>query len=71
MPCVDKESLKVLQPYLNLAEKLGSLGAQLTEGHTKEIKIKYVGDITNIDTSALTIAVMKGILTPILQEVHS
>jgi len=68
MPCVDSESLKILQPYLNLAEKLGSLGTQLIEGHIKEVSIKYVGEITGYDTSALTIAVMKGMLTPILQE---
>ncbi len=68
MPCVDTELLKILQPYLNLAEKLGSLGTQLVEGHIKEVKIKYVGEITSYDTSALTIAVMKGMLTPILQE---
>jgi len=68
MPCVDTEMLKVLQPYLNLAEKLGSLGAQLVEGHVKEVRIKYVGDITSYDTSSLTIAVLKGMLAPILQE---
>ncbi|MCX5716175.1 MAG: phosphoglycerate dehydrogenase [Candidatus Omnitrophica bacterium] len=68
LPCVDKELLKTLQPYISLAEKLGSLSAQLAEGHTKEVKIKYVGDIVNYDTSGLTIAVLKGMLTPILQE---
>lgn len=68
MPCVDKESLKTLQPYLSLAEKLGSLGTQLVEGHIKEVRIKYIGEIVNFDTAALTIAIMKGMLTPILQE---
>lgn len=68
MPCVDSELLKVLQPYITLAEKLGLLGAQLAEGHIKEVKIKYVGEVANYDTSSLTIAVLKGMLTPILQE---
>jgi D-3-phosphoglycerate dehydrogenase / 2-oxoglutarate reductase len=68
MPCVDSESFKILQPYLTLAEKLGSLGTQLIEGHIKEVRIRYVGDIIGYDTSALTVAVMKGMLTPILQE---
>jgi D-3-phosphoglycerate dehydrogenase len=68
MPCVDGELLKILQPYLALAENLGSLGTQLIEGHIKEVKIRYVGEITAYDTSALTIAVMKGMLAPILQE---
>jgi D-3-phosphoglycerate dehydrogenase len=68
MPCVDTELLKVLQPYITLSEKLGLLGAQLADGHIKEVKIKYVGEVANYDTSALTIAVLKGMLTPILQE---
>ncbi|MDD5449119.1 MAG: phosphoglycerate dehydrogenase [Candidatus Omnitrophica bacterium] len=68
MPCVDTELLKILQPYLTLSEKLGSLAAQLVEGHIKKVVIKYTGDITNYDTAPLTIAVLKGILTPILQE---
>jgi len=68
MPCIDTELLKVLQPYINLAEKLGLLGTQLVEGHIRQVTIKYIGDITNYDTTSLTIAVMKGMLTPILQE---
>lgn len=68
VPCVDTELLKILQPYLDLAEKLGSLGTQLVEGHIKNVKIKYTGEITNYDTSPLTIAIMKGMLAPILQE---
>lgn len=68
MPCVDSELFKTLKPYLNLAEKLGLLVTQLVEGHIKDVKIKYVGEITNYDTSSLTVAVMKGMLTPILQE---
>ncbi|MEI8175738.1 MAG: phosphoglycerate dehydrogenase, partial [Candidatus Omnitrophota bacterium] len=68
MPCVDPESLKTLKPYLNLAEKLGLLGTQLADAHIRAVKITYVGEITKYDTSALTIAVIKGMLTPILQE---
>jgi len=68
VPCVDTELFKTLQPYLDLAEKLGSLGTQLVEGHIKDVKIKYTGDITSYDTSPLTIAIIKGMLAPILQE---
>ncbi|NQU74060.1 MAG: phosphoglycerate dehydrogenase [Candidatus Omnitrophica bacterium] len=68
VPCVDTELLKTLRPYLDLAEKLGSLGTQLVEGHIKNVKIKYTGEITSYDTSPLTIAIIKGMLAPILQE---
>lgn len=67
-PCLDAEVAKVLDPYLNLAEKLGAMQAQLAEGVIKRVKISYVGDIINYDTSSLSLAVIKGMLTPVLQE---
>lgn len=68
MPCVDPEILKNIEPYLKLSEKIGSIHAQLAEGHIKRVKARYVGDILKYDLSPLTISIMKGILTPILQE---
>jgi len=45
-----------------LAERLGSLQAQLSEGQLERITIEYWGDITNYPTSPLTSAVLKGII---------
>ncbi len=68
VPCVEPEMCKVIDPYLKLAEKMGSIQAQLVEGHVKKVKIRYVGDILKYDTSTFTLSVIKGLLTPILQE---
>jgi len=68
MPCVDPEVFKVIEPYLNLSEKIGSIITQIVEGHIKKVKIRYVGDILKYDLSPFTVSVMKGMLTPILQE---
>ncbi len=68
MPSVDPEVLKYMEPYLQLAEKIGAFQAQIADGHIKTVKIKYVGEIVSKDVSPLTIALMKGLLTPILQE---
>lgn len=67
-PYVDPEIGKVIDPYLKLIEKMGSIQAQLVEGHIKKVKIKYVGDILKYDLAPFTVALMKGMLTPILQE---
>ncbi|MBN1913279.1 MAG: phosphoglycerate dehydrogenase [Candidatus Omnitrophica bacterium] len=67
-PCLDAKVFKVLEPYLNLAEKLGSFSAQLAEGRFKEINISYSGDIAQHDLSLLTMALVKGLLSPILKE---
>jgi D-3-phosphoglycerate dehydrogenase len=68
MPCVDPEVFKVIEPYLKLSEKTGSIITQIVEGHIKKVKIRYVGDILKYDLTSFTVSVMKGMLTPILQE---
>jgi len=67
-PCLETEVFKVLEPYLNLAERLGSFSAQLVEGRFQEVNISYSGDIARHDLAPLTLALVKGILTPILKE---
>ncbi|MDD5422448.1 MAG: phosphoglycerate dehydrogenase [Candidatus Omnitrophota bacterium] len=68
VPCVDPEICKIIDPYLKLAEKIGAMQSQLAEGHIKRVKIRYVGDILKYELSPLTVSLMKGMLTPILQE---
>ena len=67
-PCLDPEMCKVMDPYMKLAEKMGSMQAQLVDGHVKTVKIKYVGDLLKYDLSPFTLSLIKGMLTPILQE---
>jgi len=68
IPVVEAEILKRLEPFLRLSENLGKLQAQLIEGHMEEVHITYSGDIVNYDLAPVTIALIKGILQPILQE---
>ena len=68
MPSVDPEIYKVIEPYLKLAENIGAIQAQIVDGHVKRVKIRYVGDLLKYDLSPFTVSIMKGMLTPILQE---
>lgn len=68
VPSVDSETLKNLQPYFSLAEKIGLLQNQLAEGHVRKVKVKYVGDVTGYDVTPITMAIVKGLLSPILEE---
>lgn len=68
VPCVDPELLQIIRPYIELAEKMGLMIAQLSEGRIGEVKIEYSGDIVAHDLAPVTIAFLKGFLTPILQE---
>lgn len=67
-PCLEAEVCKLLEPYINLAEKLGAFSAQLAEGRFQELNINYSGGIIQYDLSPLTMALVKGILSPILKE---
>lgn len=67
-PCLAAEVCQLLAPYINLGEKLGMLASQLFEGRIRELKINYTGEIIKYDLSPLTMAIVKGLFTPILQE---
>lgn len=61
-PSVEPEIYEKMQPYLELAERLGRLQAQLGEGQLERITVEYRGDVTAYPTSPLTSAVLKGIM---------
>lgn len=68
MPSVDPEVLREIEPYINLAEKIGSMHAQLAQGHVVEVTVRYDGAISEFPTKPVTIALIKGLLTPIMAE---
>jgi len=61
LPSIDPKVYQRIEPYLNLAEKMGSLQSQLGEGHLREVSIEYRGDVLNYPTSPITSSVLKGI----------
>jgi len=67
VPSVSPELLEVLRPYLLLSEKLGSLLSQMVGALPKEVQVEYGGDVTEYNLAPLTLAVLKGILTPIME----
>jgi D-3-phosphoglycerate dehydrogenase / 2-oxoglutarate reductase len=67
VPSVSPELLDILRPYLMLAEKLGSLHVQMIGSLPKEVQVEYRGDVTQYNVAPLTLAVLKGLLTPIME----
>ncbi|MDH5667359.1 MAG: phosphoglycerate dehydrogenase [Nitrospira sp.] len=68
IPSVPPELLPRLQPFLTLAERLGSLQTQLFHGGGVErVTVEYSGEVASLSVASLTIAVLKGLLTPILE----
>ncbi len=67
-PSVDAESYKILSPYIDLAERMGKFAGQLLTGRITAIDIKYSGLVTQQKTAPVTMALIYGILWPIVGE---
>ena len=68
VPSVSHEEYLKLQPYVVLAERLGTFVAQVSEGTLEEISLRYRGDISEWKTELIRNAAIKGILNQYLQE---
>lgn len=68
MPSLPAEILNKTAPYLKLAEKLGSLKAQLARGTVTALEVRYEGEFEAAQTVHITRAVLKGLLTPAMGE---
>jgi len=65
MPVVDAGVFRELGPYLLLAEKLGNLQMQLSEGRIKRVEVEFQGEEVAEQAKPLTVAMLKGLLDPI------
>ena len=63
VPSISTELLEVLGPYLTLGEKLGSLQAQLMTAAPREVAIEYAGEVAEYDVKAITLAILRGLLS--------
>jgi len=63
VPAMSREALARFGPYLALAEKLGSLAAQIAPGGARELRVEFDGEIAEAPQRPLTAAVLKGLLS--------
>jgi D-3-phosphoglycerate dehydrogenase len=68
VPSVSDEVLAKVGPYLTLGEMLGCLHMQISKGGVQEVVLEYSGDLSEQDTNPVTVAFLKGLFTPILQD---
>ena len=70
-PSLSPEVLQVLRPYLQLAEKLGALVAQLAPGTPEEVSVQATGEVAERELKTLGIAVLRGLLDRLIDlDVH-
>jgi len=68
-PLILPETLKTLQPYMTLLEKMGRLYTQLQPDPLSKIELSYSGEIASYDLRPLQAALIKGLLESV-SEVH-
>ncbi len=69
-PCADAETLKKYAPYLNLANKLGSLLQQICSERVSKLVIRFFGKLAEGSNTLISLAVQKGYLEKISDSVN-
>src|SRR6058998_990835 len=62
MPNLDAKTLAIIGPHLRFGEKLGRFLSQITPKRVDSLNINYSGKVNEADTTAITRAVLKGLL---------
>jgi D-3-phosphoglycerate dehydrogenase len=62
MPSIDAKTLAIIGPHLELGEKLGRFLSQIAAKRCDGLNINFSGKINEVDTTAITRAVLKGFL---------
>ena len=70
VPSVAKELLPRLMPYLRLAEGLGMILGQLTEGGANRIDVEFAGQVTDLPLESISVAAIKGVLASRVKDVN-
>jgi D-3-phosphoglycerate dehydrogenase len=65
-PSVSYEEFRHLQPYLTLAEKLGSLLSQIEDERIEGVGVRYYGELAGKSHEMLVGAVLVGLFRPML-----
>jgi D-3-phosphoglycerate dehydrogenase len=62
MPNLDAKTLSIIGPHLRFGEKLGKFLSQVAPKRVDTLNINYSGKVNEVDTTAITRAVLKGFL---------
>ncbi|MSQ15576.1 MAG: phosphoglycerate dehydrogenase [Dehalococcoidia bacterium] len=67
-PLFTPETAAIISPLIPVAGVLGRVAAQLVDGQLDTVSIKYEGEISNYDVSAIKAGVIGGMLENVIEE---
>lgn len=68
VPSLSQDEYLAVQPYIELAERMGAFLAQICEGPMEEFSLRYSGHIAEAKTELIRNAAIKGVLNQALEE---
>lgn len=68
IPRIDMEELEQMQPYIDLAEKMGSFLMQLSAESVQSVNITYSGEVAEKNVRFISDSFMVGLFRPALEE---
>src|SRR5204863_9217279 len=68
LPALSADQYRRVRPYLELAERLGSLVSQAAASRPARIRIRYAGEVAEVGTHLLRSDVLAGVLNVVLDE---
>jgi len=68
LPNIPSEVFDAVRPYLELAEKLGSLAAQIAPPSIHEVHLELAGELSRAPHRAIAAQVLKGLLRHVLDQ---
>src|SRR6266481_3897854 len=68
LPALSADQYRRIRPYLELAERLGSLVSQAAGARPARIRIRYAGEVAEVGTHLLRSAVLAGVLNAVLDQ---
>ena len=68
LPFAEGVDYRSLAPYMTLSEKLGSLQMQLIHGRIDRVEVEFRGEEVEGHVKPLTVALLKGMLAPVLSD---
>lgn len=68
IPPISPELRAKLTPYLGIADKLGAFAIQYLGKMPAIVEVTYAGTLAELDTSFLTLGVVKGVLSAVMDE---
>jgi D-3-phosphoglycerate dehydrogenase len=68
LPFPEGVDYRSVSPYMELAERIGSLLIQIIRGRISRVEVEFRGEDVEAHGKPLTVALLKGVLSPILGE---